>query len=157
MNLKAMIFALAIVLSFATEGHAVGFRFIDDFERLKALGFQISALKQPDDLVLITITPPDKFEVDKEIGSKPFMGIALHEVMKRIPDRIALLTQPQSSFPLACRTGAEGKIETTISVFSGRSENLFLVVTFMHDAEGQWPILVYVPVSSIIAHTQKQP
>lgn len=157
MSLKSTLIAFAMFFSFASEGHAVGFRFIDDFERLKTLGFHITASKQPDDLVLIAIKPPEKFEVDKEVGSKPFMSLTLREVLKRPPDRIALLTTPQSSFPLECTKNAEGKLETKIDVFSEKSENLFLVFTFMHDAEGQWPILVYVPISAIIAHLKKEP
>jgi hypothetical protein len=156
MSLKSTILAFAMFFSFASEGHAVGFRFIDDFERLKALGFHITASKQPDDLVVIAIKPPEKFEVDKEVGSKPFMSLTLREVPKRPPDRIALLTTPQSSFTLECTKNTEGKLETTIYVFSEKSENLYLVFTFVHDAEGQWPILVYVPISAIIAHLKKE-
>jgi|GEM_PF-3852495 hypothetical protein len=159
MQLKSTFLTVMAVLFFAPVGLAVGFRFIDDAERLKTLGFQISAWNLTEEVTCITISPPAQFEVDKELGSKPFLSLALHDVTKPFPVSTATfsLTLPQASYPVACTRNKEGRLETTIKVLPTKSDSLFLVFTFMHDVEGQWPILIYVPVSGIISRMKKTP
>ena len=148
--MKALLASL-IFFSIATTCPGVGNRVIEDLTALRRIGFEFTGMAAPTpDTVSFDLTVPPELLVAEDIGTKPFAGISLVEFKKHVEPGPQLIGAHSSQEVLESRKSEDGHLVARVTVRLSKLETSCLAVSFVHPGEGQWPMLIHVPVAALV-------
>ena len=144
-------FSAAIVLCVTTTCHAVSNRVLESLEDLAKIGFVFTAEDKPvQDAVTFRARIPREFKISDDVGTKPFSSVSLMQLDEKVEHGPKLIGAPGSHTPLESQKTKDGCHETKVSVPLAKAGMSYLVITFAYQNNADWPMLVHVPVSSIV-------
>lgn len=146
-----------LLLLLAPVCEAVGIRVQGDLKVLRESGFdfEYSAFLSSKSVFALTLRAPGEFEFDSggDVLVKPFAGVSFVQTANKVKAGPKLLGAPSSRFALQTGKAKDGCHECRCRVLVANAATSYLVVAFMHarkDGGGDWPLLVYIPVSKLI-------
>lgn len=143
--------SLTFVLCLIQTAFGVSNRVIERLEELKAMGFEFVMLdNETKELISLRITSPKQFNTGVDFGIKPFNGIAFIQTIENVERGSSLIGALSSRFPLESRVGEDERHECSISILPHSIKNGYLEVSFIRDLSGDWPMLIHIPIASLI-------
>ena len=127
---------------------------ISDVAELKKLGFELTITDDnAEGLLSLLIISPKQFDTGIDTGTKPFARIAFIRMIHGVEDGSGLIGAPSTHFPLESNLLPDGRYQSEITTVRRDLENSYFMITFIHDRSGDWPMLIHIPLSSIIDQT----
>ncbi len=149
--------ASLILFSIATTCSGVGNRVFEELTALRRIGFEFKGITAPaQDTVSFEVKVPNEFLVAEDLGTKPFAGISLVQFTRKVEPGAELMGAPSSQVLLESRKSGDGHHVARVTVSLATMETSYLMVSFVHPGEGQWPLLVHVPVSGLVKQLESE-
>lgn len=146
-----------ILFSIAATCHGAGNRVIDDLTALRRIGFEFTGMSNPaPDTVSFDLKVPTEFLVAEDIGTKPFAGISLVEFSTRVEPGPRLIGAHSSQVAVESRKSESGRDVARVAVRLSKLEASYLMVSFVHPGEGQWPLFIQVPLAGLIKQLEAE-
>lgn len=148
----------ALVLCVTTTSHAVSNRVFENLADLEKIGFVFTADEKPaPETISFRVRVPKEFEIeidrDKAV-SKPFSGISLMYLEKKVEHGPKLIGAAASYIPLESLKKDDGSREAKVIIPVAKADLGYLLVSYAFNNNADWPMLIHVPVSSIAKQLQ---
>jgi hypothetical protein len=141
----------AVILCGATSAHGVSNRVFENLEALEKAGFAFTAAESPArGEFAFGLGIPKGFHVGGEAGTKPFSGISLMQTKHKVEHGPLHIGADGTHVPLKIRKTDDGHHETKVRFPLSDLERLYLVISFAYPGNRDWPVLIHVPLASVV-------
>ncbi len=147
---------LLLALSVSLPCQAVSNRVIDDIGQLRELGFDFAtSWGSRNGMFSFVVTAPRHFDTGQG-GNKPLSGISFVQTAESVEHGPKLLGASGSRFRLFSWESSDGRHQSKITVLTRNATDSYIVVHFVRPVSGDWPMVIYVPVDSIIRQLEAE-